>query len=176
MRLEQYEDTLNNLVTVPNTLDAEGQFYDGFLLGYMLDLETRDSLFNQEWFKNPFDMKLRITRNNEMKEEKVDLVETFNYLIGLYVDQIAYPKTGICTVTGRTRQGKKALVIWRDCNEVSNKDLNDFFHRLAYSVRDNEFDVIYVNGDNNLDNLRAENDAWKVVLIEQEFNRQMFNC
>lgn len=176
MRLEQYEDTLNNLVTVPNTLAAEGQFYDGFLLGYMLDLETRDSLFNQEWFVNPFDMKLRITRNNEMKEEKVDLVETFNYLIGLYVDQIAYPKTGICTVTGRTRQGKKALVIWRDCNVVSNEQLNDFFRRSAYSVRDNEFDVIYVNGDNNLDNLRAENEAWKVVLIEQEFNRQMFNC
>lgn len=175
MRLEQYEDTLNNLVTVPNTLAAEGQFYDGFLLGYMLDLETRDSLFNQEWFKNPFDMKLRITRNNEMKEEKVDLVETFNYLIGLFVDQIAYPKTGICTVTGRTRQGKKALVIWRDCNAVSNEQLNDFFRRSAYSVRDNEYDVIYVNGDNNLDNLRAENEAWKVVLIEQEFNRQMFN-
>ena len=174
MRLEQYEDTLNNLVTVPNTLAAEGQFYDGFLLGYMLDLETRDSLFNQEWFKNPFDMKLRITRNNEMKE-KVDLVETFNYLIGLFVDQIAYPKTGICTVTGRTRQGKKALVIWRDCNAVSNEQLNDFFRRSAYSVRDNEYDVIYVNGDNNLDNLRAENEAWKVVLIEQEFNRQMFN-
>lgn len=176
MRLEQYEDTLNNLVAVPNTLAAEGQFYDGFLLGYMLDLETRDSLFNQEWFKNPFDMKLRITRNNEMKEEKVDLVETFNYLMGLYVDQIAYPKTGICTVTGRTRQGKKALVIWRDCNAVSNEQLNDFFRRSAYSVRDNEYDVIYVNGDNNLDNLRAENEAWKVVLIEQEFNRQMFNC
>ena len=176
IRLEQYEDTLNNLVSVPNTLAAEGQFYDGFLLGYMLDLETRDSLFNQEWFKNPFDMKLRITRNNEMKEEKVDLVETFNYLIGLYVDQIAYPKTGICTVTGRTRQGKKALIIWRDCNVVSNEQLNDFFRRSAYNVRDNEYDVIYVNGDNNLDNLRAENEAWKVVLIEQEFNRQMFNC
>jgi adenine-specific DNA-methyltransferase len=121
-------------------------------------------------------MKLRITRNNEMKEEKVDLVETFNYMIGLYVDQIAYPKTGICTVAGRIRQGKKALVIWRDCNVVSNEQLNDFFRRSAYSVRDNEFDVIYVNGDNNLDNLRAENEAWKVVLIEQEFNRQMFNC
>ena len=176
MRLEQYEDTLNNLVTVPNTLAAEGQFYDGFLLGYMLDLETRDSLFNQEWFVNPFDMKLRITRNNEIKEEKVDLVETFNYLIGLYVDQISYPKAGICTVVGRTRKGKKALVIWRDCNRVSNEQLNDFFRRSAFSVRDNEFDVIYVNGDNNLDNLRAENEAWKVVLIEQEFNRQMFNC
>jgi len=176
MRLEQYEDTLNNLVVSQNVLDATGEFYDGFLLGYMLDLETRDSLFNLKWFDNPFDMKLRITRNNEMKEESIDLVETFNYLIGLYVEQIAYPKAGICTVVGRTRQGKKTLVIWRDCTKVSNDQLNDFFRRSAYSVRDNEFDTIYVNGDNNLENLRTSEDTWKVVLIEQEFNKQMFNC
>ena len=175
MRLEQYEDTLNNLVVSQNTLGNEGEFYDGFLLGYMLDLETRDSLFNLKWLENPFDMKLRITRNNEIKEEKVDLVETFNYLIGLYVEQITYPKAGICTVEGRTRQGKKSLVIWRDCTKVSNEQLNDFFRRSAYSVRDNEFDIIYVNGDNNLDNLRTDEDTWKVMLIEQEFNKQMFN-
>lgn len=175
MRLEQYEDTLNNLVVKNNAFGGEGEFYDGYLLGYMLDMETRDSLFNLKWFENPFDMKLRITRNNEMTEEKVDLVETFNYLIGLYVDQVAYPKDGICTVVGRTRKGKKTLVIWRDCTKVSNDALNDFFRRSAYSVRDNEFDIIYVNGDNNLDNLRTDEDTWKVVLIEQEFNKQMFN-
>lgn len=176
MRLEQYEDTLNNLVVKGNnSFNGDGEFYNGFLLGYMLDLETKDSLFNLKWFENPFDMKLFITRNNETKEEKVDMVETFNYLIGLYVDQIAYPKDGICTVVGKTRKGKKALVIWRDCNKVNNEQLNEFFRRSAYSVRDNEFDTIYVNGDNNLENLRTEEDTWKVVLIEQEFNKQMFN-
>lgn len=175
MRLEQYEDTLNNLVVKNNTLDSAGEFYDSFLLGYMLDMETKDSLFNLKWFENPFNMKLLITRNNETIEEKVDLVETFNYLIGLYVDQIAYPKDGICTVMGRTRKGRKILVIWRDCTKVSNDALNDFFRRSEYSVRDNEFDYIYVNGDNNLENMRSEEDTWKVVLIEQEFNKQMFN-
>lgn len=176
MRLEQYEDTLNNLVVSQNAMGGEGEFYEGFLLGYMLDLETKDSLFNLKWFENPFNIKLRITRNNEIKEENVDLIETFNYLIGLYVEQISYPKFGICTVVGRTRAGKKALVIWRDCTKISNGQLNDFFTKSAYSVRDKEFDVIYVNGDNNLENLRADQDTWKVVLIEQEFNKQMFNC
>ena len=176
MRLEQYEDTLNNLVLSKNSMGADGEYYNGFLLGYMLDMETRDSLFNLKWFVNPFDMKLLITRNNETKEENVDLIETFNYLIGLYVEHVSYPKNGICTVVGRTRKGKKSLVIWRDCNKVDNQKLNDFFARSAYSVRDNEFDTIYVNGDNNLENLRTEEDSWKVVLIEQEFNKQMFNC
>lgn len=175
MRLEQYEDTLNNLIVKNNTFGSEGEFYDGYLLGYMLDMETRDSLFNLKWFKNPFEMKLLITRNNEMTEEKVDLVETFNYLIGMYVDQVSYPKDGICAVVGRTRKGKNTLIIWRDCTKINNEALNDFFRRSAYSVRDNEFDTIYVNGDNNLDNLRTDEDTWKVVLIEQEFNKQMFN-
>ena len=176
MKLEQYEDTLNNLVVKNDAFGGEGEFYNGYLLGYMLDMDTRDSLFNLKWFKNPFDMKLCITRNNEMTEEKVDLVETFNYLIGLYVNQVSYPKAGICTVVGKTRKGKKTLVIWRDCTKISNEQLNDFFRRSAYSVRDNEFDIIYVNGDNNLENLRTEEDTWKVVLIEEEFNKQMFNC
>lgn len=176
MRLEQYEDTLNNLVVKNNTIDSAGEFYDSFLLGYMLDMETKDSLFNLKWFENPFNMKLLITHNNETVEEKVDLVETFNYLIGLYVEYISYDKPGICTVHGRTRNGKKCLIIWRDCTKVNNQQLNDFFSSLDYKVRDKEFDYIYVNGDNNLENMRTEEETWKVVLIEQEFNKQMFNC
>lgn len=174
IRLEQYEDTLNNLTIQPRQTASEGQFADGFLLGYMLDVETRDSLLNLKWFVNPFDVKLNITRQNETVEENIDLPETFNYLIGLNVAQMSWPKAGILVVEGTTRAGKKTLVIWRDCNRIDNAALNEFFTRSAYSVRDNEFDVIYVNGDNNLENVRTEEDTWKVTLIEQEFNRKMF--
>ncbi len=174
MRLEQYEDTLNNLTIDPRQTSAQGQFADGFLLGYLLDVETRDSLLNLEWFINPFDVKLNITRKNETEEERIDLPETFNYLIGLNVVQMSWPKPGIMVVEGTTRAGKKALIIWRDCNLIDNKALNEFFAKSSYSVRDNEFDIIYVNGDNNLENLRTDEDRWKVTLIEQEFNRKMF--
>ena len=47
---------------------------------YMLDIETRDSLFNMQWFRNPWNMKLRIIRQNETREENIDVIETFNYL------------------------------------------------------------------------------------------------
>ena len=174
MRLEQYEDTLNNLTIRPFQTASEGQFADGFLLGYMLDVETRDSLLNLKWFINPFDVKLNITRQNETIEENIDLPETFNYLIGLKVAQMSWPKAGIMVVEGTTRAGKKALVIWRDCNQIDNAALNEFFTNSAYSVRNNKFDVIYVNGDNNLENVRTEEDTWKVTLIEQVFNRKMF--
>lgn len=175
MRLEQYEDTLNNLTIQPANISKDNaDFYDGYVLGYMLDIETRDSLFNMKWFKNPWNMKLRITRQNEIREEKIDVIETFNYLIGLNVVSILYPKNGICTVEGVTRSGERTLVIWRDCDTVDNEALDDFFRRMSYSTRDTEFDRIYVNGDNNLENLRTDGEQWKVVLTEQEFAKRMF--
>lgn len=174
MSLEQYEDTLNNLVLKRDGELENDKFKESYLLGYMLDTESRGSLFNTEWFVNPFDVKLKITQNNETEEQVIDLVETFNYLIGLNVDSIAWPKDGICVVAGITRRGEKSLVIWRDCNKIDNNALISFFEKSAYSTKDNEFDRIYVNGDNTLENIKKEEDSWKVVLIEEEFSKQMF--
>lgn len=175
IRLEQYEDTLNNLTLQPANINKENvDFYGGYMLGYMLDIETRDSLFNMKWFRNPWNMKLRITRQNETREENIDVIETFNYLIGLNVRSIIYPKKDICTIEGVTRRGERTLVIWRNCDTIDNKTLNEFFKRMAYSTRDTEFDRIYVNGDNNLENLRTDEEQWKVVLTEQEFAQRMF--
>ena len=175
MRLEQYEDTLNNLMLREANIDsANAEFYGGYMMGYLLDTETRDSLFSLQWFRNPWNVQLNITRQNETRQETIDIIETFNYLIGLNVAFINYPKDGICTVEGTTRRGEKTLVIWRDCDKIDNRALNDFFKAQAYSTRDTEFDRIYVNGDSNLENLRRDEDTWKVVLTEQEFQRRMF--
>ncbi len=43
-----------------------------------------------------------------------------------------------------------------------------------YSAKDSEFDLIYVNGGNNLENLKTPDDTWKVRLIEENFHRLMF--
>ena len=175
IRLEQYEDTLNNLTIEPLSINKDNaDFYGGYMLGYMLDIETRGSLFNMQWFRNPWNMKLHITRQNETREENVDVIETFNYLIGLNVKSILYPKKDICTIEGVTRSGERTLVIWRNCNAINNEALDDFFRRMAYSTRDTEFDRIYVNGDNNLENLLTDENQWKVILTEQEFAKRMF--
>lgn len=176
IRLEQYEDTLNNLIIKDESRlwAGDGQFNNSYMLGYMLDTETKDSLFNLKWFENPFEVSLKVTRNNEMKEQKIDMVDTFNYLIGLNVASISYPKKGICTVEGVTRRGEKTLVIWRDCTKVDNAALESFFSKSAYSTKGDEFDRIYINGDNNLENLRTSEEHWKVVLTEEEFSKRMF--
>lgn len=176
VRLEQYEDTLNNLIvrqqqqTLPN-----GEAEESYLLGYWLDTETKGSLFNIEWFRHPFDMKLKTTRDCELIDTPVDMVDTFNYLIGLRVETLRHPKEGLCVVEGVThREGERTLVIWRDMDKVSSEQLNDFFRRSDYNTRDTEFDRIYVNGDNLLPNIRTDEEHWKVVLTEEEFKKRMF--
>lgn len=178
IRLEQYEDTLNNLqLKNQQTSFADGSnFKESYMLGYMLDTETRDSLLNLKMFENPFAMTLKATKNNELVETPVDMVETFNYLIGLNVEtEDWYRNDNICVVTGRThRYNLRTLVIWRNCKEIDNEELNKFFDRMDFRTRDSEFDVIYVNGDNTLPNLKRDEDSWKVILTEEEFAKRMF--
>lgn len=180
IRLEQYEDTLNNLVLKEesNLFNSAGNqgFKESYMLGYMMDTEARGSLFSLEWFVNPFAMTLKTTKDNELVETPVDMVETFNFLIGLHVETEHWHKDGnICVVEGVThRKNEKALVIWRNCEVVDNQALNRFFEKMDYSTLARDFDVIYVNGDNTLPNLRRDEDRWKVVLIEEEFKNTMF--
>ena len=177
IRLEQYEDTLNNLEIKKQQIDwHDDEFHESYMLSYMLDTETRDSLLNLKMFVNPFNMSLKTTKDNELVETKVDMVETFNYLIGLNVEtEDWFENDNICVVQGKThRRGLKTLVIWRNCEEIDNEKLCRFFERMDFRTRDTEFDLIYVNGDNTLPNLRRDKDHWKVVLTEEEFAKRMF--
>lgn len=180
IRLEQYEDTLNNLQPKNQRLDfdnenGKGDFEETYFLRYMLDTEAKGDLFNLQWFVHPFSMTLKTTKDNELIDTPVDMVETFNYLIGLNVETMRWPKDGYCVVEGTTHIGnERTLVIWRNCNKVSNEDLNEFFRKQAYCTTDSEFDKIYVNGDNTLPNIKTDEEHWKVVLIEEEFKKRMF--
>lgn len=177
LRLESYEDTLNNLTLKRNPLQqsllSTTQFGEEYLLHYMLEAETRDSLLNLDSFRKPFGYTLKVTENNELREQEVDLVETFNYLIGLVVQSMELIRETVL-VQGHNLAGDKILVIWRDVDQMDNASLNEFFRKLDINTRDSEFKRIYVNGDNNLENLRTDDEQWKVVLIEEEFHSRMF--
>ncbi|OPY18445.1 MAG: putative methyltransferase [Syntrophus sp. PtaB.Bin075] len=181
MYLESYDDTLDNLKVIRT--DAQENLIEQmsrtareeYLLSYMLDVETRasDSLLNIDRFRDPFNYTLNIRRDNELKGEKIDLVETFNYLIGMYVEQTETIR-GFKVVRGKLRTGEKTLIIWRNTLEKSNEDLDEFFQKQKYNTLDFEFDLIFVNGDNNLENLKIGEEKWKVRLIEEEFKKRMF--
>jgi adenine-specific DNA-methyltransferase len=179
MRLESYEDTLNNLAlkktkTQELALEMNPIFKEGYMLNYMLDVEAKESLLNLEWFVNPFNCYINITKNNELLPTKVDLVETFNYLIGLVVESYATPKEGYVVVTGKNLAGESILVVWRDCNQHNSTAINQFLEKSKYNPLDSEYERIFVNGDNNVENLKTGDERWKVVLIEEEFGKRMF--
>lgn len=181
IRLESYEDALDNLrfsrtKGQDDLLKQENNksIKEQYMLGYMMDLETKDSLLNISNFNHPFDYEMKITRDGETKTVKVDLLETFNYLIGLNVVSIRKSQ-GIVVIEGKTRTGEKTLVLWRDTDEVDNATLDTWFAKQNYSTQDMEFDTIYVNGNNNLENLKKGDETWKVRLIEDEFGKRMFD-
>ena len=55
-----------------------------------------------------------------------------------------------------------------------NDALCEFFRKRDFRTHDTEFDLIFVNGDNTLPNMRRDDEHWKVVLIEEEFAKRMF--
>jgi adenine-specific DNA-methyltransferase len=219
LRLESYEDALNNLVPQRTaqqgdllaSTEAQGadRLKEQYMLRYMLDVETRgsQSLLNVRAFADPTAYQLKVKRpgSDESREVSVDLLETFNWLVGLKVQGIAPPlsftadferdaegrlvlkgrlRQDACgpwwfrTVTGALPDGRRALIIWRKLTGNSERDnlvLDTWFTRAGYSAKDTEFGLIYVNHDNNLENLKSADDTWKVRLIEEDFHRLMFD-
>jgi adenine-specific DNA-methyltransferase len=203
LRLESYEDALANinLERTPQQqelLDRGGSFRESYMLRYLLGVESKGSqtLLNIDNFDDPFGYKLLVGTGSvgETKPVNVDLVETFNWLLGLKVRHIDSIE-GFRVVQGEDPKGEKVLVIWRRIRELSetdpgriaaarekaNQDLEAFFRKQQYNTLDSEFDVVYVNGDNNLMNVPLEPERpgieprYKVRLIEEEFKRLMFD-
>ena len=141
----------------------------------MLQAETNSSLVKDEYFQHPFDVKLMITRLNEQKPTHVDMVETFNYLIGLYVERMIWPLDHICIVFGWLHgNDKPTVVIWRDVDIINNEALKDLFSKHVIPVIGNKAFTIYVNGENTLQNMATGADRWKVKRTEKEFINSMF--
>ncbi|HUT59097.1 MAG TPA: DNA methyltransferase, partial [Phycisphaerae bacterium] len=103
VRLESYEDALNNLAEPAPTpeqakvLAESPTLREDYMLHYMLDVETKGSpsLLNIDAFTDPTAYKLKVKRpgTDEYEERPVDLLETFNYLLGLRVEHLAAPQT-----------------------------------------------------------------------------------
>lgn len=231
LRVESYEDTLNNLEFPDNPdrqkfIDNSSTLREDYMLHYMLDVESRgsNSLLNIDLFSNPmnYTLKVKKTGSDEQITTKVDLIESFNYLIGLRVQHMGAPQNFTAefvrkpdpelpedqhtklVVDGKinqTKEGKwwfrkiegwvpadplhpnngrkeNVLIVWRNLTgdlEEDNLMLDEWFQKFHISTRDFEYDTIYVNGSNNLPNLKKDDENWKVLLIEETFQKRMWD-
>jgi adenine-specific DNA-methyltransferase len=228
-RIESYEDALNNLAFREDMIRTQAlaqndDFRREYMLNYWLEFETKGSpsLLSVEQFFDPtaYKMKIKKPGSDEYVEKAVDLIETFNWLIGLHVDHIDAPRTfggkfkreadpelpndqttrlildgklaedakgkwwfrkvegRVCRTPGDKTHMDKVLIIWRKLTgnlEEDNLMLDEWFRKYRLSTQDTEFDVIYVNGSNNLPNLKRDDENWKVRLIEESFHQKMWD-
>ncbi len=185
LKLESYEDTLNNLELRRSDLFdhlPENAQHD-YLLHYMLNIESRDSLLNVSNFAKPFDYQLKIATNSAgaYDWQKVDLVETFNYLIGATVIGVDDKRSeqGFVAVECRLpnqHTDEKTLIFWRDCERIGYDELQQHFDRLGINPADSEYSQVYVNGDHTLETVwdGEQSGSLKIRSIEAEFLALMF--
>ncbi|MGN0256814.1 MAG: site-specific DNA-methyltransferase [Bacteroides sp.] len=166
IRLEQYEDTLNNLYRDSKDRAWYEEKIGPDTIGYVMDMQSQQNWLHTDWMANPFDVKMKITRGNETREQTIDVVETFNYLIGLYVEKMLWPADGMQVVMGMTRKGKRTMVIWRKTSEVTDEQVKLLLNSLDYKP----FKQIYLNGETILGTMLDG----RLKQTETEFEYRMF--
>ncbi len=177
IRLESYEDTLDSL-TVKSRNDlfesAENkEIAEDYQLRYALGEETAESasLLGKD-FIDPFNYTLSVVRDGVRRDEKVDLAETFNFLLGLRLEtrrQI----DNVLAITGTNAKGENCLILWRNLKQMDAAKLDNWFtkHRQTFG---NDLNLVYVNGDHTLNALRKSGDKWEAVTTEMVFRKLMF--
>jgi len=171
IRLESYEDALNNITFDEQSgQQALEMFADEYLLRYMLRWESKKSktFLEVEQLQSPFSYKLRIHRDGETREQPVDLPETFNYIIGLDVEtRRLYLDDGrrYLVYRGATRDGRKVAVIWRETKGWTPEDYEQDAEFVAQNGLIEGVDEIYVNGDSFIPKAKSLDGLFKSRLF-----------
>lgn len=182
VRIESYEDALENLEPrrSPAQEDllkkATPAFREKYFLQYMLDWETKGkgSLVDGSAFAHPFDRALRVTQGDDVRTVTVDLVETFNWLVGLTVTRM--DRTGdVQTVAGVLPNGERALALWRDVAKVDIDALDAWWKKSPYNAS-TELDVVYVNGSAGIATHRPKEAHWRLERTETVFLKRMLEA
>ncbi|MFZ7223077.1 site-specific DNA-methyltransferase [Avibacterium avium] len=185
LKLESYEDTLNNIVlkgqddflkTLPENVRED------YLLRYLLDTESKASLLNSDDFRHPFDYRLNIATDSAgaYQSTVIDLIETFNYLLGIQVKNITdeREKHAYVMIEGTLLNGESALIIWRDVEKMGYAEVAKLFCKQKIKPNSEQYDVIYLNGDHDMANRWQNEDNSESQLnlraIEPEFLNRMF--
>ncbi|MDP2856367.1 MAG: DNA methyltransferase [Bacillota bacterium] len=164
IRLESYEDALNNIEVNEQAGQAALKF-DDYMLSYMLDWETRESptRLNLRQLAAPFAYKLRITRNQATHEQVVDVPETFAYLLGLHVrTRRVHDDNGRRYLVDRgALDHREVVVIWRDTAEWEQKEYERDRTFVAEQKLAEGTDEVFINGDSLIPGARSLDGVFK---------------
>ncbi len=180
IRLESYEDTMDSLVVAPPSesrvvlLKSNPALAEDYRLRYALGVETSGSasLLGKD-FSDPFAYTLSVVRDGIRDDNaRVDLPETFNYLIGLRVESRRWID-GVLAITGTDAEGRHCLILWRNLDEIDHAALDAWFDRNRERFA-SSLDLIYTNGDHTLNAMQRPGETWTAETIEPVFRDLMF--
>ena len=170
IRLESYEDALNNI----EFDDATGQQalkFDDYLLRYMLKWETRTSetMLNVERLARPFSYKLHIHADGQTRERVADIPETFNYLLGLHVQtRRVYDDHGRRYLVYRGQiDHREIVVIWRETEGWQKADLERDKKFVTEKELTEGADEVFVNGDSLIPSAKALEPVFKARMFAE---------
>lgn len=181
IRLEGYEDALNNLVS-DETLDREllrAKAFkekvggDAYRLTYLarLPLEASASMLNLAKLEHPFAYTIEVVGEDGAHPETVDVVETFNFLYGLHVRRIETwrddaGKRDCRAVKAKKADGRRVLVLWRDMDKLDPAVERNFL--VARLKEDGPFEEAWINGDCAVPGVQSLDGQFKRLLEEEE--------
>jgi adenine-specific DNA-methyltransferase len=136
-----------------------------------LPLEASASLLNLAALEHPFEYTIEVLTEDGPKVETVDLVETFNLLYSLHVERLETwvndkDARQYRAVKGRSRDGQRVLVPWRDMKGLDPATERRFLEGRLKS--EGPFDEMLINGDTATPNVKSLDGLFKRLLEEGE--------
>lgn len=172
-RLEQYEEALENIAfkASEDTLQKALEF-DQYIPKYFLEFETKgsQSLVNTAAMQDPWDYKLKVWDGFTYDtEQAVDLVETFNYLIGLHMQKCITKEINgkkYQFVYGNNNANKNILVVWRSVKDWSLEEYKADAAALKEAFKAFAYDLLYINDQAHIEGYQP---------IEEVFRNKMLS-
>ena len=168
LRLESYEDALNN-IGIDEDAGQQAMKFDDYLLNYMLQWETKrsETLLNVEQLARPFDYKLNIRNNGETSEKIVDLPETFNYMLGLHVQtrRACHDEGRRYLVYRGLLDQRQVVVLWRETEGWQKAEMERDKQFVMEQKLAEDADEVYVNGDSFIPKARSLDPVFKARMF-----------
>ncbi len=157
--LEQYDDALN--ITGPRepgrALDLAVRAYPNCIVDYFTECKELATpyLARDVSFEHPFGYALAIVKNGDKVMQPVDLVETFNYLLGIHVKSMQPLEDAgraYLVVAGQVDR-QHVIIAWRDLAGIDFSRDKRFIEEKILPYH-HAPDAVYVNGACIVENVR----------------------
>ena len=171
-RLEQYEEALENIAlnASEETLQKAVKF-EQYIPKYFLEFEAKNSqtMVNTSAMKDPWDYKLKMWDGFTYDtEQTVDLVETFNYLIGLHMQKCFTKEINdnkYQFIIGNNNTNKKIAVVWRNVRGWALDDYKADSEVLKKELKNFSYDLLYINDQAHIEGYQPIEEVFKNKML-----------